>query len=81
MNFFLCRKRFETTSFWESDSPASIRMRLKLFRKARDEENDFTETRQVIRRKLKDAKGKVDLKQAELKKAKFKLLKAKAGFL
>jgi len=56
-------------------------MRLKLFRKARDEENDFTETRQVIRRKLKDAKGKVDLKQAELKKAKFKLLKAKAGFL
>jgi hypothetical protein len=52
-----------------------------LFRKSEEIEREFVERREEIKRLLRAAKAKVDLKQEAAKKAKFKLEKARAGYM
>jgi len=58
-----------------------MRMRLKMFRKAKDDELEFKDNLQIIERKLRDAKAKVIHREQQVKKAKFQRDKAKAGYL
>ncbi len=78
---FSNRNKFQSISFWQSDTPDNIRMRMRILRKAVDDENDFKECRQTIRRKLREARTKVNTRKQELKNAKYRRDKGRAGFM
>ena len=78
---YFCRKRLQSQHFWNTDSPNSIRMRIRLFRKAEEVEREYVEKRQEILRVLRAAKGRAETKKTSVKKTKFQLDKALAGYL
>ena len=56
-------------------------MRIRLFRKAEEVEREYVEKRQEILRVLRAAKGRAETKKTSVKKTKFQLDKALAGYL
>jgi hypothetical protein len=81
LNIEFFRNRLQSASFWKKDTPTTIRMRVRLFRKSEDIEREFVERRQEINRLLRAAKVRAEVKQSVVKKTKFKLQKALAGYL
>ena len=75
------RQRLTNDSFWAGDTDVQSRKRKKMFNKAADIEQEYRETRQKINRQLRSAQTRLEAKKAELRRASYRQLKAKAGYL
>jgi ElaB/YqjD/DUF883 family membrane-anchored ribosome-binding protein len=54
---------------------------MKMFKKAAEIEEEYRETRLKINRQLRNAQTRLEAKKAELRRASYKQMKAKAGYL
>jgi hypothetical protein len=68
-------------SFWSGETEDQSRKRRKFFDKASSAEQEYRERSMKISRQLKNAQTRLAAKRAELRRANYKVMKAKAGFI